>query len=73
MMNHEECLAYIKRVGDVRLDDVKNYYGILTVYYEDGVYGWYIEDYDGYGHHPIPDYLGDALVNYHREQNCVIM
>jgi hypothetical protein len=67
MMSHEECIEYI---GDNELTfDPANYYGNLSLKYESGIYYWSVGDHDGHCWHEIPDYLGDVLVNYYREDN----
>lgn len=65
-MSHEECLEYIE---NAKLDfEPSNYYGSLTLMHEEGQYFWSVENYDGHCWDSIPDYLGDALVNYYREE-----
>jgi hypothetical protein len=67
MMSHEECVAYIK---DNELGfEPGNYYGELTLKNEDGQYFWSVENYNGHYWNSIPDYVGDALVNYYCEDS----
>jgi hypothetical protein len=67
MMSHEECVAYIK---DNELGfEPGNYYGSLVLKHEDGQYSWSVWDRKGHTWFKIPDYLGDALVNYYREDS----
>ena len=78
MMNHEECVAYFKSnsnsYNELELDP-QNDYGNLTLHYETkfNQYYWSIENFDGeyYSHDwtPIPEYLGDALINYYASNN----
>jgi hypothetical protein len=67
MMSHEECVAYIKN-NELGFEP-GNYYGGLTLKNEDSQYFWSVENYDGHCWNSIPDYLGDALVNYYREDS----
>ena len=64
MMNHEECVAYIN-ANELNFSP-GNYYGNINLKHENGVYYWAI---DGYLWNNIPNYLGDALVNYYASNN----
>lgn len=66
MMNHKECLAYLKANGNELKFEPGNDYGCLTLIYNnnEGEYYWAVENYSGYCWNSITNYLGDALVNY---------
>ena len=68
MKTHEQCIEYIQ---DRELNfEPGNYYGNLSLKHENGHYYWSVNDCGGRYGNLIPDYLGDALVNYYCEDEC---
>ena len=80
MMNHSECLEYIQAHGDearlnycqansmLEFENIGNSYGNLTLSFEGSTYIACVECSASWrGCEEIPDYLGDALVNWHKQ------
>ena len=70
MMNHEECIAYITSNSNrLEFENIANCYGSLVLTYADSTYTLEVECLPAWsGSENVPDYVGDALVNFHKEK-----
>ena len=65
MMSHEECLEYLENNPELQFPKNDTYVVASTLTF-DFEYVW-IENGSCY---PISDYLGDALINWHKQLNA---
>lgn len=53
---------------EMRIESIGNYYGGLYLKRENSQDFWSIENWDGHHWERIPDYLGNALRKYEKEE-----
>ena len=66
MMNHEECVEYLEIHSTLKFPENDSYVNPseLTMDWSDE-YLWIVNG----ACYPLPDYVGDALINWHKHLN----
>jgi hypothetical protein len=70
-MTHEECLEYLEtHKNSIEFSNIGNCYGNLTLSFNGVSYIASVECSASWSaSETVPDYVGDALVNYYREDD----